>query len=52
MKQLTSQHLIKAWYELNKKLTVARGKGFIFNQINKPTIKIYSNLPHINYVNI
>ena len=35
-------------YELNKKLTVARGNGFIFNQINKLTIKIYSNLSHIN----
>ena len=27
-------------YELNKKLTVARKNGFIFNQINKLTIKI------------
>ena len=35
-------------YELNKKLTVARGNSFIFNQINKLTIKIYSNLSHIN----
>ena len=35
-------------YELNKKLTVARGNGLIFNQINKLTIKIYSNLSHIN----
>ena len=41
--------------ELNKKLTVARGNGFIFNQINKLTIKNYSNLSHINiqyYLNI
>ena len=35
-------------YELNKKLTVARQNGFTFNQINKLTIKIYSNLSHIN----
>ena len=35
-------------YELNKKLTVARENGYIFNQINKLTIKIYSNLSNIN----
>ena len=35
-------------YELNKKLTVARQNGYIFNQINKLTKKIYSNLSHIN----
>ena len=35
-------------YDLNKKLTVARGNGFKFNQINKLTIKIYSNLSNIN----
>ena len=35
-------------YELNKKLTIATERGFIFNQINKLTIKIYSNLFHIN----
>ena len=35
-------------YELNKKLTIARENDFIFNQINKLTIKIYSNLSHIN----
>ena len=34
-------------YELNEKLTIARGNGFIFNHINKLTIKIYSNLSHI-----
>ena len=34
--------------ELNKKLTVARGNGFLFNQINNFKIKIYSNLSHIN----
>ena len=35
-------------YELNKKLAIARGNGFKFNQINKLTINIYSNLSHIN----
>ena len=35
-------------YELNKKLTVTRGNGYIFIQINKFTIKIYSNLSNIN----
>ena len=35
-------------YELNKKLTVARQNGFIFNQINKLTMKIYGNLQSIN----
>ena len=35
-------------YELNKKLTTARENGFKFNQINKLTIKIYSNLSNIN----
>ena len=35
-------------YELNKKLTIARERGFSFNQINKLTIKIYSNLSNIN----
>ena len=35
-------------YELNKKLFMARGTGFTFNQINKLTIKIYSNLSYIN----
>ena len=35
-------------FELNKKLTVARQRGFIFNQINKLTTKIYSNLSHIS----
>ena len=36
-----------ALYELTKKLTVARGNSFKFNQINKITIKIYSNLSYI-----
>ena len=35
-------------YDLNKKLTIARENGFKFNQINKLTIKIYSNLSYIN----
>ena len=35
-------------YELNKKLTIARQKGFIFNQINNFKIKFYSNLSHRN----
>ena len=35
-------------YELNKKLTIALENGYIFNHINKLTIKIYSNLSHIN----
>ena len=35
-------------YELNKKLTLARERGFKFNQINKLTIEIYSNLSNIN----
>ena len=36
-------------YELNKKLTIARQRGFILNQINKLTIKILS---HQRYINI
>ena len=35
-------------YELNKKLTIARERAFIFNQIKKLTIKNYSNLQSIN----
>ena len=35
-------------FELNKKLTVARERSFIFNQINKLTIKIYSDISNIN----
>ena len=35
-------------YELNKKLAIARGNSFIFNHINKLTIKIYINLSNIN----
>ena len=36
-------------YELKIKLTIARQRGFILNQINKLTIKIYS---HQRYINI
>ena len=35
-------------YESNKKVAIARERNFIFNQINKLTIKIYSNLQSIN----
>ena len=35
-------------YELNQKLAIARGNGFIFNQINNFKLKIFSNLSHIN----
>ena len=35
-------------YDLNKKITLARERGCIFNQINKLTIKIYSNLSNRN----
>ena len=31
-------------YEIIKKLRITRQKEFIFNQINKLTMKIYSNL--------
>ena len=33
---------------LNKELKVVRQNGFIFDQINKLTIKFYSNLRYIN----
>ena len=38
-------------YELNKKLTAARQNGFMFNQINNLTKKLYSHLRfrNINY---
>ena len=35
-------------YELSKKLSIARGNSLKFNQINRLTIKIYSNLSYIN----
>ena len=35
-------------YELNQKLAIARGNGFIFNQRNDFKKKIYSNLSNIN----
>ena len=37
-----------ASYELNKKLTIARQRGFIFNQGNKSKMKISSNLQSLN----
>ena len=37
-----------ASYDLNEKLTIAHGNGFIFNQINKLTIKIYISPSNIN----
>ena len=36
------------WFELNTQLTVARQRGSIFIQMNKLTIKIYSDLQSIN----
>ena len=36
------------FFRLNKKIKNARKNGFIFNQINKLTIKLYSNLSKIN----
>ena len=36
-----------ASYEMNKNVTTARERSFIFNQINKPTIEVFSNLSHI-----
>ena len=35
-------------YELNQKLTLAKQRSFIFNQTNKLTKKIYTNLSSIN----
>ena len=35
-------------FEMNQKLTVARGNAFIFNQIKNFKVKIYSNLSHIS----
>ena len=35
-------------FELNKKITVTRHNDFTFIQINKLTIKLYSNLSNIN----
>ena len=37
-------------YELNKKLTIARQRGFIFNQTNTFRIKICSNLSQKIYI--
>ena len=35
-------------YDLNKKSKTAQENGFLFNQIHKLTIKVYSNLSNIN----
>ena len=35
-------------YELNKKLSIARQRGYIFNHINKLTIKFYTPLSKNN----
>ena len=45
---LTTSGKSMSLYELNKKLTVVRQNGIIYNQINKLTIKIYSSLRYIN----
>ena len=37
-------------FELNKKLTLARQRGFRFLQINKLTIKVYSHQRYINII--
>ena len=34
-------------FELNKKLVVARQRGYIFTEVNKLTVQIYSNLSNI-----
>ena len=46
---ITSSDKNMGLFELNKKLTIARQRGFIFNQINKLSIKFYS---HLRYVTI
>ena len=35
-------------YDLNKKVKSSRQKGFLFDQLNKLTIKLYSSLPNVN----
>ena len=45
---LTISEKSMGMYELNRKLSIARKNGYIFNQKNKLTIKILSNLSHIN----
>ena len=35
-------------YDLNNKFKIARERGFIFNHINRVTIKCYSHQRHIN----
>ena len=36
------------FHGMNKKIKNARRNGFVFNQINELTIKIYSNLSNIS----
>ena len=45
---LTLSGKIMGLFEINKKLTVARQNGFVFNLINTLKIKIYSHLRYIN----
>ena len=43
------------YYGLNRKIRNAQGNGFLFNQISKLTLKIYSNISNINisyYLNL
>ena len=48
MISLTISCKIKNLYELNRKVTVSRQNGFLFNQINRLTKKTQSNLSKIN----
>ena len=41
--KLTNSDKSMNLYKLNKKLTVARQNGFIFNQISKLSVKFYSH---------
>ena len=45
---LTISGKSKTLYELNNKSRVAKQNGFLFNQLDKLTIKIYSHLRYIN----
>ena len=48
MIKLTISGKILRLFELTKKFNVARQIGFMFNRINKLTIKFYSHLRYIN----
>ena len=48
MNKLTNSGKFMNMFQKNKKLTVARQNGFMFNHINKLTIKFYSHLRYIN----